>query len=90
MTDVRTFVLIRFNRKSGKINKSMEGLEALLELWALSNTTATTDTIIFDKATGEVVFYAEGTRTFPRVMPLGENENIEDYCSGLLEAVNEL
>ena len=90
MNDIRTFVLIRFSRKSGKIDKSMEGLEGLLTIWALSNTTATKDTIIFDKETGEVVFYAEGTRTFPKVLDLEENDSIEMYCPGLLEAVNEL
>ena len=82
------FVLVRFNRKSGKIDTTLEGIgKGMLQLWGLQNTTKTKDTIVFSKETGEVVAYYEGTGDFPKVSKedLG---HIDDYCEGLLEVVN--
>lgn len=82
---------VRFNRKSGKIDKTLEGLgNALLRLWALQNTTAKSkDTIIFDED-GRVLAYYEGTGDFPNVtdyIRTHEYVHIDNFCEGLLEAV---
>lgn len=88
-THMEPYVMIRFNRKSGKITLTMEALSsAMLRLAALQRTTKTTDSLIFGKETGQVVFYVHGSPDgrFPEV----EKENlghIKDYCPGLLEAV---
>ena len=85
--ELKTYCLVRFARRSGKIDTTMEGIgSGMLRLWALQNTTKTKDTIIFEKDTGDVCWYYTGTGDFPKI----EEENlgnIEDYCSGLLEAV---
>ena len=87
MGELKTYCLLRFARRSGKIDTSMEGLgSGMLRLWALQNTTKTKDTIIFEKDTGKVCWYYTGTGDFPKI----EDENlghINDYCPGMLEAV---
>ena len=89
MKELRTNVLVRFSRRSGKIDTTIEGLgTGVLRLWALQNTTKTKDTIIFDKEEGDVLWYYTGTEDFPEI----ESEdlgNIEDYCPGMLLALNE-
>lgn len=88
MPDLKKYYCVRFNRKSGKIDVTLEGLgKAMLNLWALQNTTKKTqDSIVFEKETGDVVSYYEGTGDFPKIIKedLG---NIEKYCPGLLEAL---
>ena len=93
MNELKTCYLVRFNRNSGKIDTTMSAFgKALLQLWALQNTTAKTkDTIIFDED-GEVLSYYEGTGDFPKVTKYGEGteegvHNIAEFCEGLLEAV---
>jgi hypothetical protein len=83
MTDKR-FYLIRFTKKQGKINKTLEaGSEAMLKMWALQNTTKTTACFIFDDE-GNITYQTEGTDTgFPKVIE-PEGENIEYYCPGIL------
>ena len=87
MEELKTYCLVRFNRRSGKIDISLEGIgSGMLRLWALQNTTKTKDTIIFEKDTGKVTWYYTGTGDFPKI----EEENlgyIDDYCPGMLEAV---
>lgn len=83
--ELKTYCLVRFARKSGKIDTTLEGCgSGLLRMWALQNTTKTKDTIIFEKDTGKVDWYYEGTASgFPKI----DNENlghIDDYCKGLL------
>jgi hypothetical protein len=93
MGDLKTYCLVRFARRSGKIDMSMEGIgNAMLRLWALQNTTKTKDTIIFEKDTGNICWYFEGTGDFPKVMDSEKEDlgNIEDYCEGLLAAVQEV
>lgn len=84
MEELKTYCLVRFTRKSGKIDTSLEGLGCgMLRLWALQNTTKTKDTIIFEKDTGIVCWYYEGTGDFPKI----DDENlghIDDYCPGML------
>lgn len=86
--EIKMHCLVRFSRKSGKIDTTLEGFgTGMLRLWALQNTPKTKDTIIFEKDTGKVCWYYEGTASgFPKI----DDENlgfIDDYCSGLLEAV---
>lgn len=95
MTELKTCYLVRFNRKTGKIDTTMQALgNALLQMWALQNTTAKTkDTIIFDED-GEVITYYEGTGDFPDITKYGEGTAegihfIDEFCEGLLEAVKQ-
>lgn len=88
MEELKTYCLLRFSRRSGKIDTSLEGIGAgMLRLWALQNTTKTKDTIIFEKDTGRVCWYYGGTSSgFPKIdsEDLG---HIDDYCPGMLKAV---
>lgn len=85
---MKTFYLVRFSKKTGKIDTTMTALGCgLLNLWALQNTTKTKDTIIFDED-GIIDAYYEGTADFPKA-ERGKGEKIDKYCKGLLEAVKE-
>lgn len=87
MDELKTYCLVRFARRSGKIDMSLEGLgSGMLRLWALQNTTKTKDTIIFEKATGKVCWYYEGTGDFPKIEE-DDLGHIDDYCPGMLKAV---
>ena len=83
---LREYMLVRFSKKTGKIDACLEGMgKGLLKLWALQNTTSKSkDTIVFDKVTGEIDTYYEGTGDFPEITKGG---NIEDYCEGFLAAI---
>jgi hypothetical protein len=88
--ELKTYSLIRFARKSGKIDMTLEGLgSGMLRMWALQNTTKTKDTIIFEKDTGIVCWYYEGTTSgFPKI---DEDDlgHIDDYCPGMHKAILE-
>ena len=90
MTDLKTYYLVRFNRRTGKIDKTMSALgKGLIQYWALMNTQKKSqDTVIFDED-GWIVAYYTGTGDFPEVQKFGENEgdHIDSLCEGLLEAV---
>lgn len=87
--ELKTYCLIRFARKSGKIDTTLEGLGAgMLRLWALQNTTKTKDTIILEKDTGIVCWYYEGTGDFPKISDSALG-HINDYCPGMHEAILE-
>lgn len=80
-----------FNRKSGKIVKSIEGLSsALLKMYALQgNVSSSRDYVVFNGKTGEIVFYCEGKKNdCPTICKDMEGMNIEELCAGMLEAVN--
>lgn len=87
-TDLKVHVLLRFSKKTGKIDTTMTGLgHAMMELWALNNTTKTKCTFIVERDTGNVVFAAQGTGDFPKVKK--NAGNIEDF--GIpLSAIQEL
>ena len=91
-TPLKRYFLVRFNRKSGKIDTTLTGLgNGMLQMWALQNTQAKTkDTIIFDED-GLTHSYYEGTGDFPNITKykLGEQPHIDTFCQGLLEAVKE-
>ena len=90
---VDKFYSVLFNRKSGKIIKSMEGMSsALLKMFALQgNVSATRDYVIFNAHTGEIVFYCEGRgkSNMPIIYESMKNRNIDEICKGLLEVMNE-
>ena len=91
--NIKKHYLVRFTRRTGKIDKTMVGLgNAIMRLWALQNTTKTKDTIIFNDD-GWVVWYFEGTEDFPKVTEYNTKEtgfiHIDTFCEGLLEAVRE-
>ena len=94
MSELKTFYCVRFNRRNGKIDKTLSGLSnALLRLWALQNTTKSKDTIIFDED-GLVIMYFEGTGDFPNITKYGEDSEegihfIDEFCEGLLEKIKE-
>lgn len=82
-------VLFRFSKKTGKIDTTMTGITtALMQMWALQNTTKTKDTMIINQKTGAVIFYAHGTGDFPKV----EKENLGtcDQYGIPLEVVQEI
>ena len=88
--ELKRHFLVRFNRRTGKIDTSMNSWgHALLDLWALQNTTAKSkDTIVFDED-GWVRTYYEGTGDFPEVTDYhkrAEKVHIDKFCKGLLEA----
>ena len=85
--ELKTYYLVRFGRKNGKIDTTMSAYGfALMQMWALQHTTKTKDTIIFDED-GLVKTYFEGTGDFPKVTKVDGTEHIDKYCKGLLEAV---
>ena len=88
MDGLKKCFMVRFGRKSGKIDTTMVGLgNAMMRLWALQNTTKSKDTIIFDED-GIVLYYFEGTGDFPEVTDYTkENDyhHIDEFCEGLLE-----
>ena len=87
--ELKMHCLVRFTRRTGKIDTSMEGLgTGMLRLWALQNTTKTKDTIIFEKDTGNVCWYYEGTGDFPKIYE-DDLGHIDDYCPGMHEATLE-
>lgn len=62
-------VLFRFSKKSGKIDTTMTGRgSALMQMWALNNTTSSKVTMIFNRETGNLVFQVIGKKDgFPKV-----------------------
>ncbi len=62
-------VLFRFSKKTGVIDTTMTGMgSALMQMWALQNTTTSKRTLIFDRETGKCLFAASGTKDgFPKV-----------------------
>lgn len=86
------FYGVLFNRKSGKIVKTLEGFSsAFLKLFALQgNVTATRDYVVFNSRTGGITFYCEGKKDdSPTICRDMEGTNIDRLCAGLREALNE-
>lgn len=83
---------ILFNRKSGKIIKSLVGYSsALLKLYGIQgNVSATRDYVVFNGTTGEISFYCEGKKNdMPTICKDMEGKNIDDLCAGLRETLRE-
>ena len=72
-------VLFRFSKKTGKIDTTITGVtSALMQMWALHNTTKSKTTLIFNRETGRCIFSAEGTADFPKIEK-GELGSCEEY-----------
>lgn len=83
---------ILFNRKSGKIIKTIEAYSsAMLSLYALQgNVSATRDYVVFNGTTGEISFYCEGKKNdSPTICRDMEGKNIDELCAGLRDALKE-
>ena len=82
---------VLFNRKSGKIIKTIEAYSsAMLKMYALNNTSPTRDFVVFNGTTGEISFYCEGKKNdFPTMCRDMEGKNIDDLCASLRDALKE-
>ena len=80
---------VLFNRKSGKIVKTIEAFSsAMLKMYGLNNTSPSRDYLIFDGDTGIVNFYCEGKKDdFPNICSDMEGKHIDDFCNGLMDAI---
>lgn len=69
MTDLHNYGLIRFSKKTGKIDTTMTALgRGVIQLWALQNTTKTKVTVIVDIDMQETIAEYIGTADgFPEV-----------------------
>lgn len=69
MNDLAVHVLFRYSKKTGKIDTTLTGIgSALMQMWALKNTTKTKGCMIFNRETGKLVFATYGTSDgFPKV-----------------------
>lgn len=81
------FYGVMFNKKSGKIVKTLEHdfSSAMLTMYGLQNTTKTRDFVVFDN-NGKIAKYLEGG-DFPKPWKEIEGKHIDTLCKGLLEAV---
>ena len=89
---METFYGVLFNRKNGKIIKTLSGVSsAILKMFGLQgNVSSTRDYVVFSGSTGEITFYCEGNKNdFPTVYKDMVGKNINEFCEGLLEALNE-
>lgn len=89
MSNVKHYCLIKFHKNTGKIDTTLESLKCdLLKEWAMNSTPKTNDSIIFNKTTGELVYWISGTSNGCKLHIFECGTNIEYYCPGLLAAVN--
>lgn len=82
MKSFTVYVLLRFSKKTGKIDTTMVGMgTALMRMWALNNTTKTKACFIVERDSGEIEFATYGTEDFPKVKDSNEKRigNIEDF-----------
>lgn len=70
---MKTHILFKFNKKNGKVTKTITaGTASGLKLWALQNTTETTACIIIDKETHGVIYLVTGqSDKLPKVTSIG-------------------
>lgn len=77
--ELSVHVLFRFSQKTGRVDTTMTSLgNAMLQMWALNNTTKTKGCIIVERDSGEVIFTTMGTGDFPKVKK-GNLGNIEKF-----------
>lgn len=74
MGELHKHILVRFSKKTGKIDTTLEGISSgMLQLWALQNTPKTKACIIVDMDEREVKCeYIGSTSGFPRVNKTAE------------------
>lgn len=83
--------LIQGSKKTGKVSKTLytKAGYAMLELWALQNTSKTKETYIFSLNGGLLLARYDGSPDgFPKVTFFEDDENIESFCPGALAAFN--
>ena len=93
MSNLTVHVLFRFSKKTGKIDTTMTGMgSALMQMWALQNTTKTKGCFICERDTGKVVFMTTGTKEgFPKVMKGKDIEELTCEALGMpLEVLQEI
>lgn len=93
MSNLTVCVLFRYSKKTGKIDTTMTGLgSAMMQMWALQNTTKTKGCFICERDTGKVVFTAEGTKEgFPKVKKEKDLEGLTCEALGVpLEVLQEI
>ena len=75
--EMKKYGLVRCSKKSGKVDMAMTGIgSALLQLWALQNTTKSKRTVVFELDTGLISSIYTGTPDgFPSV-----RKGIEEEC----------
>lgn len=81
--------LIQASKKTGKVTTSLytKAGYAFLQLWAAQNTPKTKETYIFMLDTGLLLSRYEGQPSgLPEITWYTDNENIEDFCPGAVEA----
>lgn len=67
-TTLDIYVLVRASKKTGNIDKVMTAMGcALLQMWALQNTTKSKTCFVINRRTGDVVYATYGTGDFPKV-----------------------
>jgi hypothetical protein len=85
-------VLFRFSKKTGKIDTTMTGVtSALMQMWALQNTTKSKMTLIFNRETGRCIFSATGTANDLPEIEKGDLGSCEEYGISLedLQAIKD-
>ncbi|MBE5892223.1 MAG: hypothetical protein E7286_02455 [Lachnospiraceae bacterium] len=89
MNDYEEYCLVRFHKKTGKIDTSLEAMGyEQLKKWAMAATTRTKESIIFNKSTGEIKIHILGSATGNKLYEYESGDNIEAFCPGLLAALN--
>ena len=81
--DLKIHVLFRYSKKTGKVDMTMTELgNAMMRMWALTNTPPSKNVIIAERDTGKVVCLAEGTKDgFPNVKMVEKEDlgTIDEY-----------
>lgn len=79
MSELHNYGLIRFSKKTGKIDTTVTALgRGMIQLWALQNTTKTKATVIVDIDEREVIAEYIGTEDgFPEVRKNAESFEFE-------------
>ena len=83
--------LIQGSKKTGKVNQTLytKAGYAMLELWAMQNTSKSKETYIFSLDDGLLLAKYEGQPDgFPKITWYENDENIEEFCEGAIEAFN--
>ena len=91
---MEVYVLFRASKKTGKIDTTITAMgSAILQLWALKNTTSSKQCFIFERESGKLVYATSGTKDgFPEVRDTRKHGDLgicEDY-SIPLEALHEI
>lgn len=86
MTKETGFGLMRYSKKTGKVDTSMTSIgTAMMSLWAMQNTTKTKACIIVDLEEGRIVERYSGTSDgFPKIEKNIEEEFVDEETRAIL------